>query len=137
MLYRAEGPDALVKRQEELWDDALVKLARHFGVLFQPTIGIIHQPQPAATLARLRDVLGGESLFPLTAMNAITSITGSGLLALALRRDLLDAEQVWAAAHVDEDHNIGLWGEVEEITVRRGKRRAEFDAAVGLIALSV
>ena len=68
-------------------------------------------------------------------MNAVTSITGSGLLALALRHRLLTPEEVWLAAHVDEDHNISLWGEVEEITVRRGQRRAEFDAAVRLLNL--
>src|SRR5690349_21546588 len=53
MLYRADSPQELVERQEAVWDAALVKLARHFGVSFQPTIGIVHQPQPAATLARL------------------------------------------------------------------------------------
>ena len=136
LFYRADAPATLVKRQDEIWDDALVKLARQFGVSFQPTIGILHQPQPAPTLGRLNEALAGEALFPLTAMNAVTSITGSGLLALALRHRLLDAEQVWRAAHVDEDHNIGLWGEVEEITTRRAKRRAEFDAAVRMLDLS-
>ena len=68
-------------------------------------------------------------------MNAITSITGSGLLALALRHGLLSSEDVWVAAHVDEDHNVSLWGEVEEITARRAKRRAEFDSAVRLLEL--
>ena len=136
LLYRADTPEALVRRQEELWDDALVKLARHHGISFQPTIGIIHQPQPGPTLARLGRALELEPLLPLTSLNAITSITGSGLLAMALRADLLDAERVWAAAHVDEDHNIAMWGEVEEITERRAKRRKEFDAAVRLIQLS-
>ena len=44
-------------------------------------------------------------------------------------------EEVWVAAHLDEDFNISQWGEVEEITVRRAKRRTEFDAAVRLIDL--
>jgi chaperone required for assembly of F1-ATPase len=135
LLYRADKPEALVRRQEEIWDPALMKLARQFGVAFQPTMGIVHQPQPAATLAKLAAALAAEQLLPLTAMNAITSITGSGLLALALRHNLLTAEEVWLAAHVDEDHNISLWGEVEEITERRGKRRKEFDAAVDLLAM--
>lgn len=135
LLYRADTPESLVQRQEELWDDALVKLARHHGVSFQPTIGIVHQPQPAATLARLGQALETEPLLPLTALNAIMSITGSGLLAMGLRAGLLDAEHVWAAAHVDEDHNIAMWGEVEEITERRARRRAEFDAAVRLLEL--
>ena len=135
LLYRADTPEVLVRRQEDLWDAALVKLARHFGVAFQPTLGIVHQPQPPSTLARLAEVLADEPLFPLTAMNAITSITGSGLLALALRHGLVEPEDVWVAAHVDEDHNISLWGEVSEITERRAKRRKEFDAAVRLLAL--
>jgi chaperone required for assembly of F1-ATPase len=135
LLYRADGPETLIRRQEEVWDAALVKLARHFGVSFQPTIGIVHQAQPTATLARLRAALDDESLFALTAMNAVMSITGSGLLALALRHGLLTPEEVWVAAHVDEDHNVSLWGEVEEITERRAKRRAEFDSAVRLLGL--
>ena len=84
----------------------------------------MHQPQPPATLAKLGQALEDEPLLPLAALNVLTSITGSGLLAIAYRAGLIDAETMWAAAHVDEDHNIALWGEVEEITVRRAKRRA-------------
>ena len=135
MLYRADAPEALVRRQEELWDDALVRLARRFGASFQPTIGIVHQAQPTATLAKIGQAVEVEPLLPLTAMNAVTSITGSGLLALALRHGLLVPEAVWAAAHVDEDHNISLWGEVEEIAERRAKRRKEFDAAVRVLEI--
>ncbi len=135
LLYRADTPESLVRRQEQHWDGALVKLARHFDIAFQPTIGIVHQPQPPATLIRLGDVLEDEPLLPLTAMNAMMSITGSGLLAIAYRHGLLTAEDVWAAAHVDEDFNIELWGEVEEITTRRAKRRSEFDSAVRLLEM--
>lgn len=133
MLYRADSPDSLVKRQEEIWDAALVKLARHLGVAFQPTVGILHQAQPATTLERVAAALEDEPLLPLTAMNAIMSITGSGLLALGVRHSLLTPDEAWVAAHVDEDHQIGMWGEVEEITTRRAKRRSEFDAAVRLL----
>lgn len=130
LLYRADGPARLVALQEEKWDAALVKVARHFGVAFQPTIGIVHQPQPQATLDRLSAALEGEGLFVLTALNSMTNLTGSGLLTLAFWAQLLDAEAVWAAAHVDEDYNIEMWGEVEEAAAHRAKRRREFDAAV-------
>jgi chaperone required for assembly of F1-ATPase len=135
LLYRADTPEGLVKRQEQHWDAALVALARHLDIAFQPTVGILHQPQPAATLSKLSTALDDEPLLALTAMNAITSITGSGLLAIAHRHGLLDAERTWLAAHVDEDYNVELWGEVEEITTRRAKRRAEFDAAVRLLKM--
>lgn len=133
LLYRADTPQELIAEQERLWDGALVKIARHFGVGFQPTIGIIHQKQPETTLARLEEALEGEGLLVLTALVSITSLTGSGLLALALWHRLLDADEVWLAAHVDEDFNARIWGEDDEAMARRRKRRREFDAAVRML----
>ena len=135
LLYRADTPQELVAAQERVWDAVLVKLARHFGIGFQPTIGITHQPQPAPTLERLAASLGEADVVELVALNSITGIAGSGLLAIALREGLTDAEEVWTAAHVDEDHNIRLWGAVEEATERRVKRKRDFDAAVRLLEM--
>ena len=135
LLYRADSPRELVEAQERHWDAALVRLARHFGISFQPTIGIVHQAQPPATLTRLAEVLADEGPVALVALVSITGITGSGLLALALRHGLMTADEVWAAAHVDEDHNIRLWGEVEEATERREKRRRDYDAAVKVLRM--
>jgi chaperone required for assembly of F1-ATPase len=80
-------------------------------------------------------VLQEEGVLVLTTMVSITGLTGSGLLAIGLRHGLIDADAAWTAAHVDEDYQIGLWGEVEEATERRAKRRIEFDAAVELLGL--
>lgn len=135
LLYRADGPANLVAAQEKLWDAALVKLARHFEVAFQPTIGIIHQPQPPATLARIGAALEDKGLWVLTALNVITTLTGSGLLAIAIHERLLSADAAWETAHVDEDFQAGQWGTVAEATERRAKRRTEFDAAVRLLEL--
>lgn len=135
LLYRADGPAALAAEQERLWDAALVKLARHFGLSFQPTIGIIHQEQPAATIARLRAAIEGENHFVLTPLVALTGITGSGLLAIGFWHRLFTADEIWAAAHVDEDYQIRVWGEVEEIAARREERRRDFDAAVDALEM--
>ncbi|MBK8083284.1 MAG: ATPase [Devosia sp.] len=135
MLYRADTPRELVAEQERVWDAALVKLARHFDVSFRPTIGIVHQPQPQSTLDRLAAALTGVGLIEIVALNSLTGIAGSGLLAIALREGLMDAEAIWAAAHVDEDFNIRLWGDVEEARERRAKRRLDFDAAVRVLDL--
>ena len=133
LLYRADTPQELVAGQERLWDAALVRIARHFGIVFQPTIGIVHQPQPEATLYKLADALLGERLLALTALVSITSITGSGLLAIALRYGLLTPDEVWEAAHVDEDYNVRIWGADTEAALRRQKRKREFDAAVQVL----
>lgn len=135
LLYRAEAPRELVADQEAIWDAALVKLARHYGVSFQPTIGILHQDQPAATLAKLHEALEGQGLLVLTALVSITGVTGSGLLAIGLLDRLFTPDHVWVAAHVDEDYQIRQWGEVEEAKERREKRRIEFDTAVKLLEL--
>ena len=135
LLYRADTPRELVAEQERVWDAALVRIARHFDIGFQPTIGIVHQPQPAPTLERLGQSLAETSLIEIVALNSLTGITGSGLLSIALREKLMTAEEVWTAAHVDEDYNVRLWGEVDEATERRTKRRLDFDAAIRVLEL--
>lgn len=133
LLYRADAPQKLVTQQEAAWDPALVTLARHFGVRFQPTIGIIHQAQPTATLARLGDSLQEQGVLAMAALASITGLTGSGLLAIGLLHELFTRDQAWAAAHVDEDYQIGMWGQDEEAAERRATRRLEFDTAVSLL----
>lgn len=135
LLYRADSPRELVAAQQAAWDPILVALARHFDVKFQPVIGIVHLAQPARTLARLDAALAGENLLRLTAMASLVSLTGSGLVTIALATGLVTPDDAWAAAHVDEDHNIRLWGEDAEASQRRAFRRREFDAAVRLLQL--
>nr|WP_314259430.1 ATP12 family protein [uncultured Devosia sp.] len=130
LLYRADSPQELVSEQEMVWDNALETLARHFGVRFEPTTGIIHRGQPQATLDRLAESLTAENLLTLTALVSITGLTGSGLLAIGLLHKLFSPEQVWKAAHVDEDYQVSQWGQDEEAAERRAKRRVDFDTAV-------
>ena len=66
----------------------------------------------------------------------ITTLTGSALLALAVLEGALAPDAAWAAAHVDEDHQIALWGQDAEAAQRRRMRRAEFETAVTLAALA-
>lgn len=135
MLYRADSPRELIEAQETAWDAALVALAQRFEVKFKPTVGIIHQEQPAETLTKLADTLADVELLALTALVSVTGLTGSGLLAIGLQHQLFEADEIWTAAHVDEDHNIRLWGEDYEAVARREKRRVEFDAALKVLSL--
>ncbi len=135
LLYRADSPKTLVKAQEEHWDSVLALIAQRFSVKFLPTIGIIHQVQPEATLLRLEQSLDGLERFKLTSLMSITSMTGSALLAIALFYKLIDADKAWSAAHVDEDFNNHVWGEDIEAKAKRDKRRVEFDSALKLLDL--
>lgn len=64
----------------------------------------------------------------------VTTLTGSALLALALAHGARDANQVWAAAHVDEDWNAEQWGVDQEAASRRAIRLRDFEAAVAVLA---
>jgi chaperone required for assembly of F1-ATPase len=64
----------------------------------------------------------------------ITTLTGSALLALALFHGVRDADQIWAAAYVDENWNADKWGVDDEAVARRAARLRDFEAAVEVLA---
>ena len=88
----------------------------------------MHVRQPETAVAAARAALPDEA-WPAGALHVVTTITGSALLALALRHRLLDEAQVWAAAHVDEDWNAEKWGADEEVQARRAQRQKDSEAA--------
>lgn len=133
LLYRADSPRELVALQEKIWDDALVAVARHFSVAFEPTVGIVHKAQPPETITRLKSAIADIDHLTATALVSVTGITGSGVLAIALYEGLTDPDTVWTVAHVDEDYQIANWGADFEASERRKRRRIEFDAAVNVV----
>ncbi len=93
----------------------------------------MHVAQSAAALAAAGTAIAGEP-WRLGALHAVTTLTGSALIALALARGQLSAEAAWQAAHVDEDWNIEQWGRDELARERREFRFAEFKAAATVLA---
>ena len=65
----------------------------------------------------------------------MTALSGSALLALAVAEARMTAEEAWQAAHVDEDWQIGQWGEDAEAAARRAAHRRDFAAAARLLSL--
>jgi chaperone required for assembly of F1-ATPase len=132
LFYRAGHPDALVAREAAHWDPPLFWAADALGAHFILAEGIVHVRQPETALAAARAALPHDP-WSIAALHVITTLTGSALLALTLLRGVLDADQVWAAAHVDEDWNIEKWGVDEEVAVRRAARLVDFRAAVSIL----
>ena len=102
------------------------------GAHFILAEGIVHVRQPESAIAAARAALPGDP-WSIAALHVVTTLTGSALLALALLRGVLDPDQVWAAAHVDEDWNIEKWGVDEEVAARRAARLVDFRAAAGIL----
>ena len=132
LFYRAGHPAALVAREAELWDPVLLWAAEALGAHFILTEGIVHVRQPDQAVAAARAALPADP-WSLAALHMVTTLTGSALLALALERGALDEDQVWAAAHVDEDWNVEQWGVDAEVAERRLARFLDFRAAVHVL----
>lgn len=134
LYYRADRPPELAARQAAAWDPWLNWARRRYDVHVEPVVGIMHQPQPPATLARLGEATAALPPFPLAALSPIVTLTGSLVLALALAEGAGDADTMWSAAHVDEAFQADRWGRDAEADAVLAQRRAEFDAAARFLA---
>jgi chaperone required for assembly of F1-ATPase len=83
LCYRAESPPELIARQAERWDPLLDWAKAQYDVSFTCVAGIMHQPQPMATLLRLGDAIAAANPFALAALSPIVTIGGSLVQALA------------------------------------------------------
>ncbi|MBX3539030.1 MAG: ATPase [Chelatococcus sp.] len=137
LCYRADHPEKLVARQVALWDPVLDWARAELGARFILAEGVMHVEQPAAALAAVAArVQRYPGPFALAALNVMTTLSGSVLLALAVAEGHLSPAEAWTAAHVDEDAQIEVWGEDEEASARREARWLDFAAAAHLFALS-
>jgi chaperone required for assembly of F1-ATPase len=134
LFYRAEGPQRLVEHQERRWDPVLAWAREALGARFVLAQGVMHAAQPEGAIAAVRAAIPNDP-WRLGALHAITTLTGSALLALALARQHLTTDEAWDAAHVDEDWNMEQWGRDDIALARRDARRAEMDAAATVLAL--
>jgi chaperone required for assembly of F1-ATPase len=137
ICYRAAEPDRLVRAQNEAWNPVLDWSRDTHGARFALSEGVMHVAQPAAATDAIRAALDSiRSPFQLAALHVMTTLTGSVLIALAHAQGRLDADEAWAAAHVDEHHQESIWGEDHEAMLRRRNREADFRAASDIFALS-
>lgn len=132
LFYRAGHPEVLVAREAAFWDPIVFWAAEALGAHFILAEGIVHVRQPEPAIAAARAALPDDP-WSIAALHVVTTVTGSALLALALLRGVLDPDQVWAAAHVDEDWNMEKWGVDEEVAARRAARLVDFQAAAGIL----
>jgi chaperone required for assembly of F1-ATPase len=139
LCYRAVGPEGLLELQRRHWDPVIEWARERLGARFVLAEGMMHVRQPDQAIAAAAQAIprdeGVRELWRLGALNVVTALTGSALLALALDAGALTADQAWTAAHVDEDWNMDYWGRDELALQRRQFRRAEFEAAATVLAL--
>ena len=132
VCYRADAPRGLVERQAKEWDPILRWASETLDAVFSVGDGVVHVTQPAQALAAAAAGIPDDP-WRLGAVNAVTTLTGSALIALALARGRLTAEEAWRAANVDEDWNKEQWGGDEAALERAAARFAELQAAATVL----
>lgn len=135
VCYRAESPPGLVARQSAAWDPVIAWSSQMTGPGWQVTTGVRHVEQPKALLASLAQHLPKDA-FRLVGCHALTTLSGSALLALMLTEGAIEAEQAWAAACIDEQWQAEQWGHDAEAAARSASRAIEFAAAASFVNLA-
>lgn len=133
--YRAAAGEPLAERQAAVWDPWLDWARGRYDVSFVIVEGIMHQPQPEATLEKLRTTVASRGTFELAAMAKLAHLSGSLIATLAVVERVGEARAIWDAACLDELWQAELWGADHWAQKNRSDREAEFMAAVRFLEL--
>jgi chaperone required for assembly of F1-ATPase len=133
--YRAESPRKLVERQEQAWDPLLAWARRRFDVDFRTTRGVIHVPQPDATIHQLAFAVAALDTFRMAGLAPLVTIGGSLLAALAVLEGAIGPEQAWDAVSVDDRWQLEQWGADAEAEAVLDARRRDYFAAARFLEL--
>jgi chaperone required for assembly of F1-ATPase len=118
LCYRAEHPTPLVERQDREWGAVLDWAKAEHGLVFTPVAGIIHQPQPPATLAAVEALALTLDDFSLAGVAFASGLFGSTVLALAVRAGRLSGRKALDLSRLEEVYQAEQWGQDDEATAR-------------------
>ena len=135
LCYRADGPIELVARQAAAWNPLLDWARDRYDVHFEIVTGVMHRPQPPATVARLGEAVASRDSFHLAPLSPLVTLTGTLIGALALAERAVTPDALWQAAMVDEDWQVERWGEDTLAAQVRDGKRHDYDAAARFLAL--
>jgi chaperone required for assembly of F1-ATPase len=135
LCYRAEGPQALIDRQVEAWDPLLAWARRRYDVDFVTTSGLLHFPQPPATIEQLAHAVAALDPYRLAALSPLVRIGGSLIAALAVLEKAITPEQAWDSVSIDERWQLEQWGSDPEAQLALDNRQRDFMTAARFLEL--
>lgn len=136
LCYRAAHPEELVAQQAAAWDPWLAWSAQALDAPLHVTTGVMPVDQPPASLARLRARVAQFDNFALTGFYDLVQLSGSLVLAFAVAKGKLTAENAWPISRIDEDFQISQWGDDEEAAEVAAIKRQAFIDGAAFIAMS-
>lgn len=136
LCYRADPDEPLYRRQQELWEPLIAAFETRHGIRLERISGIIHRPQPEATMARLGEVLAAKEDLTLAALSTLAPLAASLSVALEALEPGADPAALFAAANCEQDWQAELWGWDLEAERTRALRLAAFERAVEFARLA-
>lgn len=136
LCYRADPDEPLYRRQVDVWEPLLRGFEQQRGVRLTRVSGIVHRPQPAETMARLREELAALSPFELAALSTLAPLAASLVIALQALSPEANPAALFAAANCEQDWQAELWGWDAEAERSRATRLATFAAAARFACLA-
>jgi chaperone required for assembly of F1-ATPase len=136
LCYRADPDEPLFRRQEALWEPLVTTFEARHGVRLERISGIVHRPQPEATMAKLGEVLEAQDDSTLAALATLTPLAASLTVALEALEPDADPAALFAAANAEQDWQAELWGWDLEAEQARALRLAAFERAVAFARLA-
>ena len=136
LCYRADPDEPLYRRQQELWEPLVEAFEARHGVRLERVSGIVHRAQPAATIARLGEILAAHDDFTLAALATLAPLAASLSVALEALEPAADAAALFAAANAEQDWQAELWGWDHEAERARAAKLAAFEKAAEFASLA-
>jgi chaperone required for assembly of F1-ATPase len=102
VCYFADRPQSLIARQEKHWKPLLDWMKEDCGVVLEPVTGIQYHHQPKESLNKLELLIEALDAKDFTVLQAAAGVTGSAIIAFALARRKITAQEAYEAACVDE-----------------------------------
>jgi chaperone required for assembly of F1-ATPase len=138
LCYRADPDEPLHARQQEVWEPLLAAFEAAHGLTLVRVSGIVHRPQPPATLEALEARLATLDPFALAGVEAMAKLAASLVTALAAldARGEREPLALWQAACLEEEWQAELWGRDWEAEERRARREADFLRACAFARLA-
>jgi chaperone required for assembly of F1-ATPase len=129
LCYRADPDEPLYRRQQAMWEPLLKAFETRHGVRMERVSGVMHRPQPAATVEALRTILEQQGDFALSALATLAPLAASLTIALTALEPGADTAGLFDAANCEQDWQAELWGWDALAEEARAEKLAAFEAA--------
>jgi chaperone required for assembly of F1-ATPase len=136
LCYRADAPEELVMRQNEIWNPMLDWADDALGVRLLPRTGVMHAPQDPDAVARLKARTHALDPFELAAFHDLVSLSGSLVLGFAAAMQTRPVTEIWSISRLDELWQEEQWGEDEDATALAAVKHDAFLHAAQMFALA-